>query len=108
MGQFQRGEVMPLDEVVLDGVLTGTDGWASQLCPTRGQGWPYILPQMPMSMSSRWGWYSTVHEVVVRPSQSKCTAYRVLLPVQDLPRSSCEVELDACEDASVRWGFCPG
>jgi len=73
VGQFQRGEVMPLDEVVLDGVLTGTDGWASQLCPTRGQGWPYILPQMPMSMSSGWRLYSTVHEVVLRPSQSKST-----------------------------------
>ncbi len=34
-GQFQRFEVMPFDEVVLHGVLTGTDGWESQLLYVR-------------------------------------------------------------------------
>jgi len=46
---------MPFDEVVLDGVLTGIDGWESQLLYVRHGDSEVvaILPQMPMSMASR-------------------------------------------------------
>ncbi len=55
VGQFQRFEGMPFDEVVLDGVLTGIDGWESQLLYVRHGDSEVvaILPQMPMSMASR-------------------------------------------------------